>query len=434
MTQNIHDEVAAILDVVHKHVANGRFVIAEACYRNLQAISPGHPEAVNFLAACEIAKGNRDAGISMLERSLLVYPHEPLTLKNLGTLYSDCGRLKEAEQLLIASLRLAPDYLDARLEFARVLESTNRIRDAARVYFGAIRCAQAQGKWMNDVTTHPDLRADVIHAVSVVNTYRRELTQQILAPLIGTYGLSSMLRVREAIAGYIGDMQPTYSDVRQRPKFLYFPNLPTTPFLPIQHCQWIAELESATAMIRSELADALIVPDRIEPFLRFNQAADQSKYLQSDIGLPQWDAFFFYRHGKPSPENLNLCPATSAALKSIPLPSIEAHSPEACFSILSAGTRIMPHFGVTNTRVVVHLPLIVPAGCSLVVGGESHEWVEGRCVVFDDTFEHEAWNRGDEQRAVLISDVWNPYLTIEERRAISEFVAEIGKFNEDYRF
>ena len=90
------------------------------------------------------------------------------------------------------------------------------------------------------------------------------------------------------------------------------------------------------------------------------------------------------------------------------LSRIREHGPETLFSVLRPGTHILPDRGVTNTRLVAHLPLIVPKGCALNVGGEIHEWQEGRCATFDDTFEHEAWNRSDQTRVVLIYGLLEP--------------------------
>ena len=99
------------------------------------------------------------------------------------------------------------------------------------------------------------------------------------------------------------------------------------------------------------------------------------------------------------------------------------------FSVLTPGTHILPHRGVTNTRVVCHLPLVVPEDCALVVGGETHVWREGEAVAFDDTYEHEAWNRGSRTRVVLIVDVWNPHLTAAERDALATLAGAMGEFN-----
>ena len=66
----------------------------------------------------------------------------------------------------------------------------------------------------------------------------------------------------------------------------------------------------------------------------------------------------------------------------------------------------------------MHLPLIVPAGCQFRVGGETRQWRVGEAFAFDDTIEHEAWNRSGERRAVLIIDVWNPHLSEHERAMV----------------
>ena len=128
-------------------------------------------------------------------------------------------------------------------------------------------------------------------------------------------------------------------------------------------------------------------------------------------------------------DTLALCPRTAAILESLPLCRIREHAPEVMFSVLTPGTHILPHRGVTNTRVVCHLPLVVPEDCALVVGGETHVWREGEAVAFDDTYEHEAWNRGSRTRVVLIIDVWNPHLTAAERDAVATLAGAMGDFN-----
>jgi aspartate beta-hydroxylase len=80
---------------------------------------------------------------------------------------------------------------------------------------------------------------------------------------------------------------------------------------------------------------------------------------------------------------------------------------------------------VTNTRLVFHLPLIVPPDCALNVGGVEHRWREGEPILFDDTFEHEAWNRSDQPRLILLMDCWNPHLTEAEKEASRHVIEAI---------
>ena len=81
---------------------------------------------------------------------------------------------------------------------------------------------------------------------------------------------------------------------------------------------------------------------------------------------------------------------------------------------------------MTNTRAVTHLPLVVPRDCAIRVADQQHAWQPGRCISFNDTFEHEAWNRSEETRVILLFDTWNPHLDAVEQEAITEFVAAIG--------
>jgi aspartate beta-hydroxylase len=120
---------------------------------------------------------------------------------------------------------------------------------------------------------------------------------------------------------------------------------------------------------------------------------------------------------------------TAAALDALPLPQVPGHGPEVLFSVFSPGTHLLPHRGVTNTRVVGHLPLMIPDDCALRVGGEEHRWREGEVVLFDDTYEHEAWNRSNRTRVVMIFDLWNPFLSQVERAVVSELVVAMGEFN-----
>jgi len=95
--------------------------------------------------------------------------------------------------------------------------------------------------------------------------------------------------------------------------------------------------------------------------------------------------------------------------------------PTAFFSVLRPRTHLPAHTGVSNVRAIIHLPLVVPAGCRFRVGGETREWRAGEAWAFDDTIEHEAWNDSDELRAILIFDTWNPHLSEVERRLLAAF-------------
>jgi aspartate beta-hydroxylase len=170
-------------------------------------------------------------------------------------------------------------------------------------------------------------------------------------------------------------------------------------------------------------------PDALAPFLGDHPPEAMKGYL-GGAENPVWNAYFFYRHGVRYEEHHGRCPRTSAALDALPtLVHIRDHAPEVCYSVLTPGTHILKHRGVTNTRLVTHLALIIPDNCAISVGGEERVWREGECFSFDDTFEHEAWNRSARTRVVMLLDVWNPYLSHAECEAVAGLIEGIGDFN-----
>lgn len=204
---------------------------------------------------------------------------------------------------------------------------------------------------------------------------------------------------------------------------LYYPFLPADEFFDRAHFGWMSELEAATDAIRRELQALLADPgEALRPYVRMDKGVPENKWSALDHSL-DWGACFLWEYGEPNQVVLDRCPATAAALAAIPSAHIPGRSPSAFFSILKPRAHIPPHTGVTNTRAIVHLPLIVPPGCGFRVGGETRQWEVGQAFAFDDTIEHEAWNNSDEMRAVLIFDVWNPHLTTAEQDIITRYFA-----------
>jgi aspartyl/asparaginyl beta-hydroxylase (cupin superfamily) len=212
---------------------------------------------------------------------------------------------------------------------------------------------------------------------------------------------------------------------------LYYPFLPADEFFDDRHFPWFGQFADATDAIRAELLALLADPgDQLRPYVRMDKGTPDNKWSGLDHQL-SWGACFLWEYGEPNQAVLERCPATAAALEAIPRSQISGRSPSAFFSILQPRTRIPPHTGVTNTRAIIHLPLVVPDKCGFRVGGETRPWVVGRPFAFDDTIEHEAWNDSDEIRAVLICDVWNPHLGAGEQEAIVRYyeAADSSGFN-----
>ena len=422
--------LAARLETARRLADGGRILEAEQAFLEILRESPREVDALNFVAIVAHERGRYAQALALLERARGVNPDDPVTLTNLGTTHAALGRFDQAIEAQRAALKGAPDLYLARLRLGEALEQSGRTIDALANYFGAIFTAQGAGQWLSDATTMPGLRPLVQHAMRTVAAGRRRLFSGLLEPLRAKYGAPALARVEKCLAVYLTELPANFPDPAQQPKFLYFPDLPTKRFYERELFPWYDALESRASAIRDEMLAVLAEDSGFEPFLgHFDDQQLEGHLANASGGKPVWNAFFFYRHGERFEANHARCPQTSAALDGVPLCFVRDHSPETCYSVLTAGSHILPHHGVTNTRLVTHLALIVPEDCALVVGGESHGWDEGRCFTFDDTFEHEAWNRSAKTRVVMLMDVWNPYLTDVEREALQALVVAIGDFN-----
>ena len=406
---------------------SGRIAEAERAYERLLESEPRNVEALNVLALAALRNGALPRSIELLERAKSVAPEDPTTRHHLGRVYDAAGDLPKAAQEHGAAVRLEPAFFVARLYLATCLEQLGTREQALVQYKRALDDAQRQGRWLDPATTPPSLRATVTRAVMSVRNGRRQLFDTLFAPLRARYGPDSMQRVERCVRIYLNEEPPVYPDPRQRPSFLLFPGLPTSPYIDLERLDWVGALEAQMPAIRAELERLLPSPAGRERVLVTD--AQEAESLRGGLDVPpSWNGYYFYRHGERRDDNCASCPATSAALDALPLSRVREHGPEVLFSLFTAGTHLLPHRGVTNTRLVGHLPLMVPENCALSVGGEIHQWRPGRVVVFDDTYEHEAWNRSRQTRVVLIFDTWNPYLSGAERAAVTDLVTAIGDF------
>jgi aspartyl/asparaginyl beta-hydroxylase (cupin superfamily) len=211
----------------------------------------------------------------------------------------------------------------------------------------------------------------------------------------------------------------------QQPTNFYFPGLPQTQFYERETFAWAESLEAETHAICAELNAVLAERTGIVPYVSPQAGRTNPPGNRND---PRWSVFHLILDGEEDLENTSRCPRTMAALQKLPLCRIEGCSPSVMFSLLLPGAHVVPHHGLTNARLICHLPLIVPVNCGgLRVGNETRPWREGRLVIFDDTMEHEAWNNSTSLRAVLLFDVWRPELSEHERVLVSTMLTAVSQ-------
>jgi len=212
-----------------------------------------------------------------------------------------------------------------------------------------------------------------------------------------------------------------------QPTWMYFPELPAIEFFERCDFPWLDAIEAASDDIRAELMSVLVADrEGLQPYIDFPASMPLDQWRELNRSR-RWSAYFLWNQGQAIAGHLARCPIAARVLETAPRPRVAARAPTAFFSILDANTKIPAHTGVTNTRLTVHLPLIVPPGCGFRVGATTREWEPGKAWVFDDTIEHEAWNTSDTPRAILIFDIWNPLLSAAERDLIATATEVYGR-------
>lgn len=406
----------------------GHSARAEALCLQALDIEPGQPQATMLAARFVTARQKFGLAAQLLQQAFDRHPEVTELAIQLALALAATGRLSDAARTLQHAVAGRPEAHQAWLFLSVLLDKLGEGAGALAAAYQAVTRAQGCGEWLDETSTPRDLLPLVAQAIERVRRGRRELFLGSFAALREQHGNAELARMDRALAVYLNEIDVAPPSAHQRPKFLYFPDLPSTAYHDPALQPWSRRLKEAFPEIRAE-ALAVLEADRqaLPDFITTASRAGQDEHLAGASDARRWQAFFFYRHGRRFDANHARCTVTSSVLESAELCRIADQAPEICFSVLGPGTHIKPHYGVTNTRLVMHLPLIVPPDCALnVFGGGIHVWSEGEPVMFDDTFLHEAWNRSSETRVVLLMDCWNPHLTAVERLACTRWVEMIG--------
>jgi hypothetical protein len=271
----------------------------------------------------------------------------------------------------------------------------------------------------------PELRKELARARAKCDEFavRSEAYLRERLAAAGLVDRPSTARFRQSIDILFGRKKSYF----QQPRYYFFPGLPQIQFYDRAGFPWLDRVEAAAPDIRAELATVMRDESAFRPYVQSDPRRPR-KLQDGMLDNPDWSAFYLWKNGEVVGENASRCPRTLEALEGAPITRMEGRSPSILFSLLRPGARIPPHCGLVNTRLICHLPLIVPPGCSFRVGNETRSWEEGKAWVFDDSIEHEAWNRSERTRVILLFEIWRPELSEEERGLVSAMIAAIDAF------
>ncbi len=336
----------------------------------------------------------------------------------LSIVHARLGAAEAEEAALERALEREPRHLPALIRKGDLYMARDDARAASSFYRAAVKIAGTMPALSSE------WRAEVERVGRAIEGNARRFEAHLLSDL-ERCGLEEPggRRFARALDLMLGRRQVYL----QQPQVFYFPELPQIEFYERQEFPWAEALERETPAIRAELEALLARGDRFAPYMQ----PESDRPVFNTNGLlndPLWSACHLIRSGEEVAAVAALCPRTLKALENLPLCRIRGRTPTVLFSLLRPGAHIPPHHGFVNTRLIGHLPLIVPPGCTLRVGNETRPWREGELAVFDDTIEHEAWNRSPELRVVLLFDIWRPELTATERTLVARMLESVDRF------
>jgi aspartate beta-hydroxylase len=420
MTDDEDRRIRQMFDAASQAMASGREQTAERLLRQMEAEAPSHPLVQNQIAGRMLMAGNLRGAQALLEQAIKSDPSNPSLWLNLAAALRGLGRADEELAALGKLLDLDPLNIRGLLQKAALHELRNEPRAAAMAYRTVLQLMP------KDFEPPPHMRPVLQRARESVAANDQALEvflEDRLKGLREKYADQSQAGFDRCLATLLRKRRI----FGQQPTFMYFPRLPAIEFYEREDFPWLDSIEAATDDIRQELLSVLADgPDVLSPYVSGHDAAT-SRFKELNNSR-RWSIFPLWREGVRHEENLARCPRTAKALEAWPMCDVPGSAPSCVFSILDAKTRIPPHSGVSNTRLLVHLPLIIPPGCALRCGAETREWIPGKAFVFDDTIEHEAWNDSDVPRAVMIFDIWSPFLSEVERDMVRASTIAVGEY------
>jgi aspartyl/asparaginyl beta-hydroxylase (cupin superfamily) len=365
-----------------------------------------------------VNSGDLQTAIGLLERAALERADDPSLWLRIAALERGCGKPRAALDAVHRALALAPLDFTGLLMRASLLD---RMNDRS-----------APEAWGNAIANKPSggLPRQLIATVELGEqrysswlAEREAAMKSAMAETDSKANGEERRRVDRFRNNVLRKTRPYHSS----PTVFHFPELAEREFHGRERFPWLGALEEATDEIAAEL-QAVMKAERAElvPYIQYEDhlPLDQWRTLNRN---PDWTAIHLWQNGERVEANARHCPKTMAFLEPLEQPRIQGAGPNAMFSLLAPDTAIPAHVGVNNSRLVCHLPLVVPEGCWFRVGAETRFWKRAEAFVFDDTIEHEALNPSAELRVVFIFDVWHPDLSDVERAAVRALIEADGR-------
>ena len=383
--------------------------------QEILSIDRNHLSSLRFLADAALGSGNFSSAASYLATLLENSPGDLQALTQLGQALYRQGKLEQAVAVYTDYWRVKPGSSTIYLTLGCLHLELGNIDKAAQVFsLGEVVDHDLLSLWKNPDTS-PGLAQ---MSKTAWETLCRHHTRLHIEAVDAQGTLEQLKRIRDAVWPLADARAVNYDHPRHRPQGFSIAYDTSPTFFDTAIFPWRELLELSYRDIRDEILTGLDVATDGKPYLSNRHRLEGAQW-EPLVNKLNWASVHLYQNGVANDKVMHKFPQTLKALGEVPLATTNGRPSEVFISVLAPHTRIPEHFGVSSAILTAHLPIEVPAGCGLQVLDETRVPQAGKLMVFDDTWEHCAWNDSDQPRVVLIFELWHPELSGPEQEAIA---------------
>src|SRR5579871_683207 len=114
---------------LERHQA-GRLAEAEACYRQVLALHPEHPEALHLLGLIAHQAGQHGPAVALIRQAIARDRSNAGYYSDLGAVLKQLGHLEDAATALREAIRIKPDLVEAHSNLGAVLRELGKLDEA----------------------------------------------------------------------------------------------------------------------------------------------------------------------------------------------------------------------------------------------------------------------------------------------------------------
>jgi len=331
----------------------------------------------------------------------------------------NAGRLRSAaadyRRALLLDIQNPTPYLFLGFALNRLGEN----QAAASVYsLAADLNANLINAWRNPAVSK-DIQIRSHDANELLRSHFSQLHRETLAEYQRRHQGADIQRIHDAVWCATHDQEFRFENEQQQPHLFYVPDLEAIPVFDSSLYPWCRKLEEAHEAITEEYLRLLRNPEVVgKPYIDADASTLEDSW-KTLIGSMNWTSLHLYKDEHANRELIEQLPLTCSLLENVPLLTTHGQPREVLFSVLMGEQHIPPHYGLANTDMTVHLPLITSEQAGIKVAEQDYPWQQGKLFLFDDSFLHESWNANPEPRVNLLFGAWHPDLSVHEQNAVA---------------